>query len=150
VFAVGLLSWAALALATMALSEPPITTVVPLLALASVFEAVHALHIATERIGRYLSVFHEDSWERTLALFGQPSQGIPHPISPDPLFSIPFLLAAIVNLEPLLPAGPTAPELTFVVGAHALFVLRVLSARATARRQRAVDAARFEELKRRA
>jgi hypothetical protein len=140
VFTVGLLTWAALALATLALSAPPVATIVPLFALAAVFEAVYALHVGAERVGRYLAVFHADSWERTIGLFGRP----PGAVSPDPLFSPLFLLAAIVNLEPLLPAGPTAPELTFVLGAHALFALRVLSARAAARRQRAVDGARFE------
>lgn len=143
VFGAGLAAWAALALATAALAAPPVGTLVPLVALAAVFEAVYALHAAAERIGRYLSVFHDDRWERAAASFGRPSGAI----SLDPLFSVTFVLAAIVNLEPLLPVGPTPPELVFVIGAHALFALRVVSARAAAKRQRAVDAERFQQLK---
>ena len=37
----------------------PIATLLPLLVLASMFEAVFALHVGVERIGRYLQVFHE-------------------------------------------------------------------------------------------
>ena len=43
---------------------------------------------------------------------------------------------------------PTQPELVFIAGGHALFLVRLFSARAAAARQRAVDLARFEELKR--
>jgi hypothetical protein len=38
-------------------------------------------------------------------------------------------------------------EIVFVGGAHALFLVRLSYARAVARRQRVVDAARFQELK---
>jgi hypothetical protein len=144
VFAVGLFGWAALTAATFSLTLPPVATLVPLMALAATFEAVFSLHTGIERIGRYLQAVHDDEWERAAAAFGRP----PGAIALDPLFIAPFLVASVVNLEPLLPAGPTVEELAFVAGAHALFVLRVLVARAAARRQREVDGERFQQLKR--
>jgi len=44
-------------------------------------------------------------------------------------------------------ANPIAAEIVFVGGAHLLFILRVIVARAAAARQRTVDLARFQELK---
>ena len=44
----------------------------PLLVLAGTFEAVFALHAGVERIGRYLQVFHDDTWEQTAMAFGPP------------------------------------------------------------------------------
>jgi hypothetical protein len=43
---------------------------------------------------------------------------------------------------------PTRAEQVFVGGAHALFVVRLLAARAGARSQRAIDLERFRELRR--
>ena len=59
IFAGGIVAWAAATIATAALASTPLATLLPLLVLASVFEAVFALHIGVERIGRYLQVFHE-------------------------------------------------------------------------------------------
>ncbi len=148
VFAGGIVAWAALTVATAALASTPVATLLPLLVLASVFEAVFALHVGVERVGRYLQVFHETdeatSWEQTAMAFGRPKGAA----SIDALFATPFLLAAVFNIAPLLVADPTRAELVFVGGAHALFVLRLAVARHAAATQRAIDLERFGQLKR--
>ena len=78
VFAAGLVAWAALTLATAVLATTPIATLLPLLALAAIFEAVFALHVGVERIGRYLQVYYETDetgarWEHAAMAFGRPS-----------------------------------------------------------------------------
>ncbi len=150
VFAGGIVAWAALAVATAALASTPVATLLPLLVLGSVFEAVFALHVGVERVGRYLQVFHEtgdaSSWEQTAMAFGRPKGAA----SIDALFAVPFLLATVFNVAPLLVADPTRAELVFVGGAHALFVLRLAVARGAAARQRAIDLERFRQLKREA
>ena len=61
----------------------------------------------------------------------------------DALFSLAFLVAALFNIGPALVVEPSRAELVFIGGAHALFMLRVIVAREAARRQRAIDLARF-------
>lgn len=146
VFTVGLAAWAAILTSLVALSVPPAATFISLVALAATFEAVLALHASVERVGRYLLVFHGDAWERTAGLFGRPRGGL----TVDPLFSGLFVLAAIVNLLPLAPANPRASELLTIGLAHVAFAARVIIARTLAGRQRAIDTARFEELKNKA
>src|SRR5207247_10016315 len=102
-----------------------------------------------ERIGRYLSVFYETDaagprWEHMAMAFGRP----PGAATVNALFSMPFLLAAVFNVAPALIVQPTVQELIFIGGAHALFVLRLVVARAAAAKQRAVDLARFTALRR--
>ena len=67
------LGWAGTAVAAAAVITVPISTLVPLLVLVAGFEAVFALYVNVERIGRYLQVFHEadGGWERVAMLFGQ-------------------------------------------------------------------------------
>jgi hypothetical protein len=147
IFMVGIAAWAALLVATAALAAPPAGTLVPLLVLASAFEAVFALHIGVERIGRYVQVFYEEDaprWETVAMGFGRPSGAV----TSDALFSIPFVLAAAMNIVPGLLAGPTREELIFIGGAHALFLLRIVVARAGAGRQRSIDLERFQTMKR--
>ncbi len=144
IFALGLAVWAALALASVVLVVPPVATIIPLLALTATFEAVFGLHTAVERIGRYLLVFHDDRWEHVAGVFGH-QPGAPQA---DPLFVVPFLVAALVNLVPLLSTTPIVQELVVVGLAHAVFCVRVLQARASARRQRALDTERFRQLRR--
>jgi hypothetical protein len=108
IFVSGVAAWAAAGLATTAITAPPVATVVPLLVLAAVFEAVFALHIGIERIGRYLQVFFETDaevrkWEHAAMAFGRPKSAA----RPDPLFSVPFALAALINILPALSVGPT-------------------------------------------
>jgi hypothetical protein len=147
-FCGGFVGWAAIAVATAALASTPLATLLPLLALAAIFEGVYALHIGVERVGRYLQAFHEGDadlgWEHAAMAFGRPKGAA----SVDALFTIPFVLAAILNLGPALYVGPTVEELIFVAGAHALFVVRLFTARAASSRQRQIDLARFSEMKR--
>jgi hypothetical protein len=168
IFVVGIATWAAATIATTALASTPIATLLPLLVLASVFEAIFALHVGVERIGRYIQVFHEtdaasgsakaggsdgiagpdgtgwSGWEHTAMAFGRPA-GAP---AIDALFSVPCLLAALFNIAPAMILNPLRSELIFVGGAHALFVLRVVVARVAAAKQRKIDLERFQQLKR--
>src|SRR3954454_9294187 len=138
IFAGGLTAWGALAVATAALAPTPIATLLPLLVLACVFEAVFALHVGVERVGRYLQVCYEEgggaNWEHAAMAFGRPRGAA----GADALFSLLFLLAALFNLGPALVVEPTRAELVFIAGAHALFAVRLFVAREAARRQRAI------------
>jgi len=158
IFAAGLAAWGALTVATAALAATPLATLLPLLVLAGVFEAVFALHIGVERVGRYLQVFYETaedgtdpgppltrSWEHAAMRFGRPRGSV----AADALFTIVFVLAGVFNLAPALILDPTRSEQVFIGGAHALFFLRLVAARAGGRTQRAIDLARFRELKER-
>ena len=84
----------------------------PLAILVGGFEAIHALHVGAERIGRYLQVYYEDTpdapnWETTAMAVGPalPGGGI------DPLFSVVFISATLANLIPAFMPEPTRPEL---------------------------------------
>lgn len=143
-----LIAWAALAVATGTWIATPVATLVPLLVLAAGFEAVFALHVGVERIGRYLQVEYEGSpdapaWEHTAMAFGAtpgPSAG-----AVDPLFSILFIFATVLNFVPavLLAAGIQGGtlELGMFGLVHLALVIRVARARAYARQQRALDLA---------
>lgn len=145
---VSIIGWAGLSLSLLLGDGPPLAVVLPLLGLAAGFEAVHALHVGAERIGRYLQVYYEAEaegprWETTAMAVGPalPGGGI------DPLFSLVFVGAAAANLIPLLPAGPTAIELAVIGVLHAVFVFRVIRSRTAAARQRAVELESFRALK---
>jgi hypothetical protein len=147
----GLFAWAGLTIATTALAGLPAASLVPLLVLAGDFEIVFGLHTSVERIGRYLQVFFEDAaadpgWEHRVMAFGRmfPASGA------DALFTPYFLAAAMANFLAALLAGPLPIEYAVVGGLHALFGARVLSARRSAARQRAIDLERFQQLKTRA
>src|SRR5258708_39056852 len=86
-FPAGRAAWAALVAATAALASTPVATLLPLLVLAAIFEAVFALHVGVERIGRYLQVFYESdapepespdlpTWERAAMAFGRPARAV--------------------------------------------------------------------------
>ena len=147
-FAGGFVAWGALTVATAAVASTPLATLLPLLVLAALFEAIYALHVGVERIGRYIQVFHEDAdhpgWEHAAMAFGRPKGAA----AADALFSIPFVLAIVWNAAPALVQQPTIEEIVFIGGAHALFALRLIVARKTAARQRAIDLERFAQLKR--
>ena len=112
------------------------------------FEAVFALHVNVERIGRYLQVFHERDigWERVVMTFGQrfPASGL------DPLFSRLFVLATSVNFLPAALGWENVPELVILAVLHLLFINRVRLGRIHAANQRAADLERFGALKREA
>src|SRR5215217_9388696 len=92
------IGWAAAAIATAAVITVALSTLVPLLVLAAGFEALFALHMNVERIGRYLQVFYEQQggWEQVAMKYGQrfPKSG------PDPLFAQLFVFATSVNFLP--------------------------------------------------
>lgn len=168
VFVAGLAAWAAIAIATAALAALPIGTLLPLLVLAAVFEAVYALHTGVERVGRYIQVFYEDDdadatgategvdlaasgvglavsrkWEHTAMAFGRAYPGG----GSDPLFAAYFWMAAALNMIPAALAGPVAIEWAVIGAAHVLFVGHIVLARRRAARQRAVDLERFQKLR---
>lgn len=136
--------WAGTAVAAAAVITVPISTLVPLLVLVAGFEAVFALHVNVERIGRYLQVFHEPDggWERVAMLFGQRFPGS----GPDPLFGRLFVLATSVNFLPAALGFESMPELVLLAIPHFVFINRIRMARAFASRQRADDLERFVAL----
>jgi hypothetical protein len=142
VFVSGLAAWAALTLAST-LAALPLIAVIPLLLLAATFEVVFALHVAVERIGRYIEVFHEDRWEQTAMALGAPLAGT----GTDPLFTVFFVLAAIFNLIPVMLSEPVRVELVVIGGLHLFFIVRLGVARRAAGRQREADRTRFRQIK---
>jgi hypothetical protein len=136
-------AWAGTAIATVAVITVALSTLVPLLVLVAGFEAIHALHVNVERIGRYLQVFHErgGGWEHVSMEFGRrfPTGG------PDPLFSRIFAVAVSLNYLPVALGGETA-EMVVLAVLHLLFIARIRVARRAAAGQRAQDLERFEAL----
>src|SRR6185503_1556776 len=78
------IGWAGTAVATAAVITVALSTLVPLLVLVAGFEAIFALHLNVERIGRYLQVFHEkeDGWEHVAMQYGRRYPGS----GPDPVY----------------------------------------------------------------
>lgn len=150
VFLAGIVSWGALLVATAATMSLPIATLVPLLALAASFEAVFALHVGVERIGRYLHVFHETDtepphvhWEHAIAAFGSRAGAG----GPAPLFGRLYLLATAANMIPMAFAGALPVEWGVLGALHALFAWHIIRAQRYAARQRAADQHVFESLR---
>jgi hypothetical protein len=144
-----LFGWALLAAALVLFGERPMASLLSLAVLVAGFEAVHALHAGVERIGRYLQVYYETTgedrpqWESTAMHLGPalPGGGI------DPLFTLLFAAAGLVNLlAVLIPSSPPRAA-AFPVFVHALFMLRLLRARRAAARQRGVDLATYQRLR---
>jgi len=150
VFLAGFVAWGGLTIAISALAALPVATCLPLLILAVAFEAVFSLHVAVERIGRYVQVFLEErgdpgdsiGWEHVAMAFGPPLKGT----SVDPLFTVHFIVAVVLNTVPALLAQPVPIEVAVVLGAHLLVVARILLARRATARQRTTDLKRFREL----
>lgn len=141
------LGWAVLTLILLLWGGPPLATLLSLAVLVSGFEAVHALHVGAERIGRYLQVYYEADpngprWETTAMTVGPalPGGGI------DPLFSAVFVGMTLINLVPALLSQPIPVELGVIGALHAAFVFRVIRARGAAARQRAVELESFKAL----
>ena len=136
--------WAGVAVATTAVIQLPIGALLPLVVLAAGFEAIYALHINVERIGRYLQVFHEPQggWEHVAMAFGQrfPGRG------PDALFSTLFLMATAINYLPVA-LGGTTPELVAGGLLHLLLAFHIGTARSRASQQRQKDLERFVAIK---
>jgi hypothetical protein len=144
-------AWAALTLGVLLYADLPAATLLSLAVLVGGFEAVHALHVGVERIGRYLQVFYEGGpagpqWETTAMSVGPalPGGGV------DPLFSTVFVMATLLNLgAAALVPQPTWSEFAFLAAFHVAFVFRVVRARMAATRQRAVELESFKALRNR-
>jgi len=134
---VTLIGWAILASVVLLFSDLPVAAIPALVVLVAGFETINALHVGVERIGRYLQVFYEGSagepsWETTAMAVGPRLAGG----GVDPLFSLVFAGAAMVNMTTALVPEPTPME-TLVIGAlHTLFLLRIARARQLATSQR--------------
>src|SRR5215813_6845001 len=149
-FPVVMIAWAALALIVLTFAEAPLAALYPLAVLVGGFEAIHALHVGAERIGRYLQVYYENletgpRWENTVMSVGPalPGGGI------DPLFSVVFAAATFVNIIPVLALQPraTTTELAVVAALHLLLIVRIVRARGAAARQRAVELETFRAIR---
>jgi hypothetical protein len=142
VFSFGIAAWAALLFVMAAAVPVPAAVLVPLVVLVATFEAVFALHVGVERIGRYLQVFHSDTWEKTAMAYGRRFPGG----GPEPLFASVFVLAALVNLLAMVAVDPVPGEWIPLGLAHVAFALRIDRARRVAARQRAEDLERFQAI----
>jgi hypothetical protein len=143
--------WAGLSLVLVLFSELPVAALYTLAVLAAGFEAVHALHVGVERIGRYLQVAYEEAgrdssvtgsqpgWETTAMKVGPalPGGGV------DPLFTTLFCGAAIINLIPAVLPVPTPIEISLIGALHIAFIIRVMRARSAAAKQRVVELERY-------
>jgi hypothetical protein len=136
--------WGGTAIATTAAVALPIAALLPLTVLAAGFEAIYALHVNVERIGRYIQVFHEPDggWEHVAMEFGQrfPGKG------PDALFSGLFLIATALNYLPVA-LGGTIPELAVAGILHLVLAFHIGTARSRASHQRQQDLDRFQALR---
>jgi hypothetical protein len=138
------IGWAALTIAAAAVITVALGTLVPLLVLAAAFEAVFALHVNVERIGRYLQAFHETDrgWEHVVMAYGERFPGA----GSDPLFTRLFIFAASVNFFPAALGGE--PWEVVAIGAcHFGFIYRVRRAQGIAASLRTEDLKRFEALR---
>jgi hypothetical protein len=143
---VTLIGWA-IAGATLLSTELPIAALFTLGILVAGFEALHALHVGVERIGRYLQVYFERDpsgprWESTAMRLGPglPGGGV------DPLFTVVFATATLANLVLAIVPEPTRADLIVLLAVHAAFIVRIVRARGAAARQRAVDLEMFRAL----
>src|SRR5262245_9738610 len=149
IFVIGFGIWGGLVMATVSIAALPEATLLPLLALAAVFEAIFALHTGVERVGRYIQVFYETetgdalNWEHTAMAFGRAFPGA----TVDPLFARFFWIATIFNFIPALLAGAERIEWIVIGSAHVLFIIRVVVAERHAAHQRATDLDHFLKLK---
>jgi hypothetical protein len=144
----GLAAWGALTIATGALAELPVSTLLPLLILSTAFEIVFSLHTGVERIGRYVQVFFESEsadrgWEHYAMAYGRQFPGS----GPDPLFAAYFWAATVLNIVPAAVARPAPLEWAVVGTLHVMVIGRIALARRRAGHQRSQDLERFQKLK---
>jgi len=144
---IALFGWALLAGSLLAPGTSPIPSVFSLLVLVAAFEAVHALHVGVERIGRFIQVYYEITpadarWETTAMRLGPglPGSGI------DPLFALLFISATFANLI-VLARSPVSAEGAVLLALHAAFIVRIVRARLAAARQRARDLEIFQRVR---
>ncbi len=140
--------WAVIAGGILLVTELPFAGIFSLAVLVGGFEAIHALHVGVERIGRYLQVYYETGadgplWESTAMRSGPglPGAGV------DPLFTIVFVSATMANLVLVFIPEPTRLDLGVVAVLHIAFFVRLVRARGAAARQRAVDLETFRAIR---
>ena len=146
---VTVIGWTSITAALLqGLTVPGLLPLVPLSVLIAGFEAIHALNVGVERIGRYLQVYYEGRsdgpmWETTAMSVGPglPGGGI------DPLFTVVFIAASVLNLALAAPELRTMTAIVTLVPVHAIFWIRVIRARGAAARQRAVDLETYRAVK---
>jgi hypothetical protein len=145
---VTILGWAVLSAGVFLYAEAPVAVVFPLAVLVAGFEAIHALHVGVERIGRYLQVNYESlpdapQWESTAMRVGPalPGGGI------DPLFTVVFLATTFANLVPVAALDVNRVEFGTLAMLHVVFIIRLVRTRGAAARQRAVDLETFKAIK---
>jgi hypothetical protein len=149
----GLTAWGALGVALRATDLSGTVTLVPFVVLAATFEINFFVHTGVERIGRYIQVFFEErsgaaGWETTAMNYGarfsapQASGG-----GLDPLFSVVFFAAALVNFLSSLVVDDSHPGwIALSLAAHLAFNYRIVRARQFSATQRALDLERFRNL----
>jgi hypothetical protein len=137
------IAWAATAVTTAAVITVALSTLVPLLVLAAGFEAIFALHLNVERIGRYVEVFHEPDggWEHVSMEFGRRFPGT----GTDPLFARLFVVAVSVNYLPVALGGEMAEMIVLAI-LHLVLINRIRMARNTAAGFRSADLDRFRQI----
>jgi len=146
---VTVIGWTSITAALLqGLTVPGMLPLVPLSVLIAGFEAIHALNVGVERIGRYLQVYYEGRsdgpmWETTAMSVGPglPGGGI------DPLFTVVFIAVSALNLALAAPELRTMTAIVALVPVHAIFWIRVIRARGAAARQRAVDLETYRAVK---
>lgn len=146
VFVAGLAAWGLLLTTLWRADRPGWALLVPLVVLAGAFEAVFALHVGTERIGRYIQVFHERDhagWEHHVMALGRAGAMT---FGGDALFSWVWIAAIGLNVVAAATAAPASGELVVLGGAHLAAVGRVLDARRRAATQRAADLETFKRM----
>lgn len=140
------IAWASLAIIVVLFGDLPVAALPPLAILVAGFEAINALHVGVERIGRFLQVFYEGTpgapeWE-TMAMAAAPrlrGSGV------DPLFTVVFAAATILNMTTALVPEPTPLETLVIGGFHTAFLVRIARARQMAGSQRARDLRAYQE-----
>lgn len=150
----GTTAWAATLVAVLVLLPYPLASTIPLLMLATTFEIARSLHFGSERIGRYLQVFHEErgeperplaetpSWERVAMVFGPKIPGA----AGHPLFAPLFGLATVINFLAVILPGPVAVELGLMAIPHLAVIAWLVVVDHAMRAQRTVELARFRAL----
>ncbi len=144
------IAWASLSLLILLFADVPVASLFTLVVLVGGFEAVHALHVGVERIGRFLQVYYEGAWdsprwETSVTSVGPalPGGGI------DPLFTFVFAAATFLNMLLVLVPGPSRTELGVIGVLHLLFVARLVRARGASARQRAIELESFKAVRER-
>ena len=144
------IGWTSITVALLhgGLTVQPMLSLVSLSVLVGGFEAIHALNVGVERIGRYLQVYYEGiadgpTWETTAMAVGPglPGGGI------DPLFTVVFAALAALNLALVFPELHAIKAYAVVLPVHAIFWIRVGRARWAAAGQRAMDLETFRAIK---